>query len=87
MGGQVPLRRLRDSLEPVRLSPVRSVSSEAWYWLKVGHKMIEITRCPSCGEAVQETGPCDVCFQACWLEWVARRVLSKDKAEEPADDE
>lgn len=59
--------------------------SDAWFWLRVGHKLIEIQRCPSCGEAVQQSGPCDVCFQAVWLEWLARRALSKveDETETP----
>ena len=59
--------------------------NEAWYWLRVGHKLVEITLCPSCGVPVQQTGPCDVCFQAVWLEWMARRALSPSE-EEPADE-
>lgn len=58
-----------------------------WVWRKVGHRMIEITRCPSCGEAVQQSGPCDVCFQAVWLEWKAAQVLGREPREkEPADE-
>ena len=49
-----------------------------WYWLRVGHKLVEIQHCPSCGEAVQQSGPCDVCFQAAWLEWLARKALGND---------
>lgn len=55
------------------------------HWVRVGHKMVEISRCPSCGEAVQNSGPCEVCFQAVWLEWLARKAFLKEK--EPADDE
>ena len=39
--------------------------------------MVEIYRCPSCGELVQQSGPCDVCFQATWLEWKAAQVLGR----------
>lgn len=53
--------------------------ADSYYWLKVGHKLVEISRCPSCGEAVQNAGPCEVCFQAVWFDWLARKVLLKDK--------